>query len=163
MKPTLKTVLTDPGHLVAFGFGAGLSPFAPGTMGSIVAIPFYCLLHIVAPGWWSLVVTSIGFIVGVPISDRTGRWVGDADYGGIVWDEICAMWLVLYFVPFTVKGILAALVVFRVFDILKPWPISVVDAKIKNGLGVMLDDLLAGLLSVGVLRAVMSYYPSLLA
>ena len=117
-------------------------------MGSIIALPLYFLIHNILPNPLLALMIAAGFVIGVPICDRTGRWIGKADYGGIVWDEIVAMWLVLYFVPFTIWGAAAALVAFRFFDIAKPWPISIVDAKLKNGIGVMLDDLLAALLSI---------------
>ena len=143
MNPNPRAVLTDIGHLIAFGFGSGLSPIAPGTAGSIIAIPAYIALRNVLPPPLLMPVIAVAFIVGIPICDRTGRWVGEADHKGIVWDEIVAMWAILYCLSNTIQDIVIGFLAFRFFDIVKPWPIRIIDTRLKNGFGVMLDDLLA--------------------
>lgn len=152
-RPKPCELITDPGHLIAFGFGSGLSPLAPGTMGSLAAIPLYLgLARACLPDMLLLVIVA-AFAVGVPICSRTGHWLGEPDHPGIVWDEVVAMWVVLYTVPPSWLWYTAALCLFRLFDITKPWPIRVVDQRLKNGFGVMLDDLLAALYAIIFLAA----------
>ena len=151
MNPKPRAVLTDVGHFIAFGFGSGLSPIAPGTAGSIIAIPAFIALWNILPPSLLLPVIVVAFIVGIPICDRTGRWIGEADHKGIVWDEIVAMWAVLYCLPNTIKDIVIGFLAFRFLDIVKPWPIRIIDTRVKNGFGVMLDDLLAAIAAVGII------------
>lgn len=151
-RPGWRFVFGDAGHLIAFGFGSGLSPFAPGTAGSAAAVPLYLLL-----AYWltplQIILLSIPlFLVGIWICDRTGRAIGIADYGGIVWDEIVAMFFILATVPHEPFWWAAAFFVFRLFDIWKPFPIRTLDERLANGFGVMLDDLLAAVYSIAVLR-----------
>ena len=140
-----------PAHLIAFGFGAGLMPKAPGTWGTLVAIPFYFLALLLGGTPAVLACALLFFIVGIWASAVTGRNLGVADYGGIVVDEIAAFVLVLAFTPPGILWLLVAFVLFRIFDIVKPWPISYFDRALKGGFGVMFDDLLAALGTIALL------------
>jgi len=140
--PDWRFVVSNPAHFLAFGFGSGLAKVGPGTWGSLVAIPLHLLLMPLPFLAYLLLVAGM-FLAGIRICDVTGRALGVEDYGGIVWDEIVAMLLVLAFVPKTWGWIVAAFIAFRIFDIWKPFPIRWFDRSVHGGLGVMLDDLLA--------------------
>lgn len=150
-KPTVKLLLSHPAHFFSLGLGSGLFPVAPGTAGSILAWPLYWLLREQFSFAAFGVLIAACFAAGVWMCGLTGRALGVSDHGAIVWDEIVAVWLVMWLVPQTWLWQLAALAVFRLFDILKPWPIRVADKRFKNGFGVMFDDLLAALFSLAVL------------
>jgi phosphatidylglycerophosphatase A len=141
--PTLPFLLQHPAHFIALGFGAGLAPFAPGTFGTLVAIPIALLLDRYAgtAGFAGAIVLL--FFVGAWASAVTGRALGVADHGSIVIDEVVAFLVVLFFAGLTPLRIAIAFLLFRAFDIVKPPPIRELDASMKNGVGVMLDDLLA--------------------
>ena len=152
-KPDVRFLLRHPAHFLALGFGSGLITPAPGTWGSIAALPLAAGLHLagvqgVMLAWLALPL----FVLGVWVCGRTGRALGVADSGHIVWDEIVAMLLVLAFVPPTPLAWLMAFVAFRFFDIVKPWPIRWLDRHVHGGLGVMLDDILAGIFATVVLK-----------
>lgn len=145
--------LRNPVHWLAFGFGSGAAPRAPGTWGSLAAIPLYFLVFWLSPlFYWSFV--GLAFVVGIWLCGRTARDLRVHDHGGIVWDEFVGMWIVLGFRPDTVQGILIAFLLFRLFDILKPWPINWFDEKMPGGLGIMFDDVLAGLMALGCLALI---------
>jgi phosphatidylglycerophosphatase A len=132
-----------PGFL-AFGFGSGLSRFAPGTMGTLAAIPFAVLLkNLPVAGFWILL--CFLFVVGVFLCDVSSKRLGQHDPGGIVWDEMVAYWLTVAFIPFSWPWWVLAFVLFRFFDIVKPWPIRRVERRFGGGLGIMLDDIVAAL------------------
>ncbi len=150
LRPDGRFLLSHPAHLLAFGLGTGLSPKAPGTVGTLLGyVLFALLLPFSATIQWLVLLG--GFLLGIWACDRTGRALGVADYGGIVWDEVVAFAAVLYFVPLHWFWWLLAFGLFRLFDIIKPFPIRQVDAAVKGGLGVMLDDVLAAVYSVAVL------------
>jgi len=151
---TLKKVaLGTPSGLLAFGFGSGLSPFAPGTMGTIVAIPFaIALKSLGVVGFWLVLIVM--FVLGVKICTDVSRKLGVHDHGGIVWDEIVGYCLAVAFVPLQWQWLLAGFVLFRFFDIYKPWPIRQLDQKVSGGFGIMIDDIVAALFSVIVLAVV---------
>ncbi|HEX5126401.1 MAG TPA: phosphatidylglycerophosphatase A [Rhodocyclaceae bacterium] len=142
-RPTFKFLFSDPAHLLSLGFGSGLSRVAPGTVGSLLAWGIYVLSR----GYFSdlgfAVFLMVSIVAGVWIVARTGRALGVVDHGGIVWDEFVAVWLVLWLTPATWLWQLTAVIVFRIFDIVKPWPIRQADKRFKNGFGVMFDDILA--------------------
>ena len=142
--PTIKTLLRDPVMLLAFGFGSGLLPKAPGTAGSVVALLFMPLLSLL-PAWAYGLVIALAFGVGIAICNYADQRLEGHDHPGIVWDEFVGLWLALACVPADWTWWLSGFLIFRCFDIFKPWPISVIDRKIGGGFGVMLDDLLAGL------------------
>ena len=140
----------SPAGLLAFGFGAGLSPFAPGTMGTLVAIPFVFGLKSLDPAAYWLVLLAL-FILGVGVCSVVSRRLGVHDHGGIVWDEMVGYWIAVAFVPLQWGWLLAAFLLFRLFDIFKPWPIRQLDQKVSGGFGIMLDDVVAALFTVAVL------------
>ncbi len=145
-------VWSDPIHFLAFGFGSGLAPKAPGTFGTVAAIPVYLLLSLLAslPGY--LVITALFSVVGIWICDKTSKDLGVHDHSGIVWDEIVGYLITMILVPLTWYWVLAGFVLFRFFDILKPWPISILDKKVSGGFGIMVDDIVAGVFSLGVMH-----------
>jgi len=158
-RPDLKFLFAHPAHLIAFGFGSGLAPKAPGTVGTLLGLPLFWLVAAAAPDLPNRIILLVAaFLFGVWACARTGRALGVADHGGIVWDEIVAFALVLLFIPalpFTPAGwlwIALAFALFRLFDTLKPWPISLADARLKNGFGVMFDDLLAAGYAIAALK-----------
>ena len=139
-----RTVLTDPVHFLAFGFGTGLAPFAPGTFGSIPGlILFWLTLDF---GLYAQVGIAVALaLAGIWICGESARRIGVHDHGGIVWDEIVGMYVTLFLAPVSVVGFVLAFVLFRIMDIVKPWPIRDLDHSMQGGLGIMLDDLLAAL------------------
>ncbi len=141
--------------MLGFGFGCGLAPVAPGTFGTLPALPMAFVLYLAGiSGWWLAALCVILFVWGVRICSYTEHELGIQDYGGIVWDEIVAMLFVLAFMPFKWGWWLAAFVLFRLFDILKPWPIKWFDLRVHGGLGIMLDDVIAALFTLAVLKIV---------
>jgi phosphatidylglycerophosphatase A len=140
-----------PAHFIALGFGAGLMPVVPGTAGTLLAYPIFFLLFGTINPWAQFAVVVLMFALGVWACAITGRNLGVADHGAIVWDEVAAMLLVLMFTPFGWAWYLIAFVIFRAMDMLKPFPIRLADRKIKNGFGVMFDDLLAAIYSIAIL------------
>jgi phosphatidylglycerophosphatase A len=144
--PVWSGLWRNPVHLAAFGFGAGLSPKAPGTAGTVVAIPLYLLLqHLSVPVYAVLLLIMTG--AGIWLCGRTTRDLSVEDHPGIVWDEIVGFMLTMAAVPCTWLNIALGFVLFRLLDILKPWPISWCDRNVHGGWGIMLDDLVAGLLA----------------
>ncbi|QLI83334.1 phosphatidylglycerophosphatase A [Chitinibacter fontanus] len=156
MIPDWRFVSSHPAHFLSFGFGSGLARKAPGTWGTLVALPLMLLLQWILPNPIILAFCVPLFALGVWAAEVTGRALGVSDYGGIVIDEIIAMVMVLCFAPKTPLAWLLAFVLFRIFDIIKPWPINWVDARIKGGLGVMVDDLIAAIFAVIALLATLS-------
>jgi phosphatidylglycerophosphatase A len=146
-------ILRDPVHLVAFGFGAGLSPYAPGTFGTIVGLPFVLLM---APlGLMAQVALVLaGFLFGIYVCGASARRLGVHDHAGIVWDEVVGYAITMLAVPAEPLWLLAGFGLFRFFDIVKPWPIREADHSLKGGLGIMLDDVLAGIFAGAILYLV---------
>jgi len=149
--PTFTFLLAHPAHFLALGFGAGLSPKAPGTIGTLVGFPLFWLLAD-SPLYWAWV--GLFLVVGVWACEVTGRALGVHDHGGLVWDEVAAFLMVLPFAPPTWWGYALAFALFRLFDIWKPYPIGWLDARVPGGFGVMLDDVLAAVYVILVLLAV---------
>ncbi len=145
-----RTVLTDPVHFLAFGMGSGLAPVAPGTFGSILGVLLAWLtldLGLVV----QLCTAAAICVAGVYLCGESARRIGVHDHGGIVWDEICGMYVTLLVVPFSWPAWALAFGVFRFMDIVKPWPIRDLDHRLRGGLGIMLDDLVAALYAAGLL------------
>jgi phosphatidylglycerophosphatase A len=151
-QPNFKLLIAHPAHFFGLGFGSGLAPKAPGTFGTLVGFPLFWLIADYAFST-QLIIIAVLFIIGIYICDITGKALGVADHGGIVWDEIVAMMLVLAFTPTSWLGWLIAFCLFRLFDIWKPFPIRQFDAKLKNGFGVMFDDLLAAIFAIACILA----------
>ena len=158
VKPGWRFLLSHPAHLLSFGFGSGLARKAPGTFGTLVAFPLYWGLSLRLTDLGILLFLVLAFAIGVWICGITGKALGVADYGGIVWDEIVAFLLVLFFTPPGWEWSLLAFALFRLFDIVKPPPIRYFDSNWHGGLGVMFDDLLAAgytLLCLAVVKSVL--------
>ena len=142
-RPGIHFAFSHPAHFLAFGFGTGLARFAPGTVGTLVAFPIYWLTAPVYPPAVMLALVAVLFAIGVWACDITGRHLGIADHGGMVWDEVVAFLLVLIVCPDDPWWQAAAFVLFRIFDVLKPPPIRQAEVRFKGGFGVMFDDILA--------------------
>lgn len=141
--PTLGFLFHHPAHFIALGFGAGLAPMAPGTFGTLLAIPIAALLRAyVSDAVFAGAILAFG-VLGIWAAGVAGRNLGAPDHGAIVWDEVVAFLAVLFFVGDDRLSVAIAFLLFRLFDIVKPPPIRQLDAALKNGFGVMLDDLLA--------------------
>jgi phosphatidylglycerophosphatase A len=157
----LRFVLRHPAHFIATSGGVGLIPFAPGTFGTLVALPVFWWVGprvIDEPAIYLGAVAAL-FALGVWACEVTGRNLGSADHGSMVWDETVAFLLVLFFTPVYSYWQAAAFVLFRLFDIAKPPPIRYYERTFKGGLGVMIDDLMAAgytLLVLAAARAVVS-------
>lgn len=134
---------------IAFGFGSGLLTKAPGTMGTLAAVPVALLVN--ALGISLLWFSFLTFWLGVWVCSRVTRALEIEDYGGIVWDEMVGFWLVVAFVPQHWAWYIGAFALFRGFDILKPWPISALEEAFEGGFGIMLDDVLAAVYAILVL------------
>lgn len=148
-------LLRQPVHLFAFGFGAGLLPRAPGTFGTLIAVPivafvmqFGLAIHVAF--------TIAACVIGVYICGESARRLGVHDHPGIVWDEIAGFAVTMLAVPLDWRWLAAAFVLFRFFDIVKPWPIREADHSLGGGLGIMLDDVMAGVFAAAILFAIRS-------
>jgi phosphatidylglycerophosphatase A len=154
---TPKQIMTDPILFLAFGFGSGLAKKAPGTCGTLAAVPLYLLIAQTGNLIYSLA-TIVATIVGIWICDKAAEKLGEHDFGGIVWDEIAGYLITLWFIPFSWLNVVLGFILFRFFDILKPWPIKVADRKVKGGFGIMLDDVLAGVFANLVLVLILGWW-----
>ena len=146
-------LLLNPLHFLSFGFGAGLSPRAPGTCGTLIAVPLY-IGFADLPLTWYFLLLLIAFGVGVIICEYTSRAMGVHDHPGIVWDEFVGYWITMVGVPPDWLWIFLGFVLFRTFDIWKPWPVKVADRTLKGGFGIMFDDVLAGIYALICLHLV---------
>ena len=144
-------VFRDWRHGLAFGFGSGLARHAPGTFGTLLAIPFYLVLAALPPWLYALTVVA-AFALGCWVCDLVCRELGVHDHGGIVFDEFVGYWITMFLLPPTLGWVLAGFVAFRVFDIWKPWPIRWFDRNVRGGFGVMFDDVVAGGFACAVLH-----------
>ena len=137
------TLLKNPVHFLALGFGSGLAPKAPGTFGTLMAVPIYLAIKDLELSLFLAIITFVT-IVGVFICERSSKLLGVHDHPGIVWDEFAGFLITMIAVPFDWLWLLLGFILFRFFDIVKPWPIKSVDAKMQGGLGIMMDDVIAG-------------------
>lgn len=158
MKPNLRFLLSDPAHFVALGFGSGLWPKGPGTAGTLAGWLLFPFIRapLSEPLFAGLLIAS--FLFGILACERTGRSLGVSDPGCIVWDEIVAIWLVLWLTPDTLLWQAVAFGLFRFFDIVKPQPIRWVDAHAHGGFGVMIDDILAAGYTLVVLALLVRFF-----
>ncbi|MCG9659499.1 phosphatidylglycerophosphatase A [Vibrio mediterranei] len=144
--------LKNPWHLLATGFGSGLSPVVPGTMGTLAAIPLYLLLAQLPLSMY-LTAVLLSCIIGIKICQVTSDDMGVHDHGSIVWDEFAGFWITMAIVPALKlpiddwKWLLTGFVLFRFFDMVKPWPIGWLDKRVHGGLGIMIDDIVAGVMA----------------
>lgn len=142
-RPSLKFLLAHPAHFFALGCGSGLAPKAPGTFGTLFAWLSFCFFSGYFSDFQLLLVIALSYLWGIWFIDKTGQALGDPDHGSIVWDEIVPFWLVLLMTPSDWLWQLTAFGLFRLFDIKKPQPARYFDEHVKNGFGVMADDLVA--------------------
>ena len=149
--------MTNPIHFLAFGFGSGLAPFAPGTFGTLAAIPLYLALTLLSLPVYLLVVAVV-CVVGIWICGKSSEKLGVHDHGGIVWDEFAGFFVTMIAAPSGWLWVVIGFVLFRLFDIWKPWPISILDKKVDGGLGIMIDDIVAGIYALVCLQFI--YYLS---
>lgn len=156
MKITWQFLFAHPAHFLALGFGSGLSPKAPGTAGTIASIPIWFWLAEQSLLFQSVFLAAT-FFIGIYFCDKTGKDLGVQDHGAIVWDEFVGFWLTMMFAPAGFLWLLVGFFLFRLFDIWKPWPINYLDKHVHGGLGVMLDDVLAGVFA-GLLLYLVSIF-----
>ena len=152
-----KAVLSSPIHFAAFGFGSGLAPFAPGTFGTLAAVPLYLLfqsLDIVS----YCIITAIVCAVGIWLCGRSSEMLGVHDHGGIVWDEFAGYFITMIAAPTGWLWIIIGFVLFRILDIWKPWPIKWADQKVEGGLGIMLDDIIAGFIALLIMQVAAYFF-----
>ena len=150
-RPLWRLMVQHPAHILALGFGAGLVPLAPGTAGTLLAFPIYWLLAPHVRDVWFIAMLAVLFAIGVWACEVTGRAIGKADHGALVWDEVVAFLLVLFFTPAHAAWQAYAFVLFRIFDIFKPPPIRYYDRTLRGGFGVMFDDAIAAFYTLIVL------------
>lgn len=149
--PINPALLRHPVHFLSLGFGSGLAPKAPGTFGTLAAIPLWWLL--VQTPWWSYTLfTLLAALLGIYFCGQTSKALGVHDHSGIVWDEVAGLLFTMWLLPATWISLVAGFALFRLLDIWKPWPIRWLDQKVHGGLGIMLDDLLAGAMACLILH-----------
>jgi len=148
---TASEILKDPVLLLAFGFGSGLAKKMPGTLGTLAAIPLYLLLMQTPVAVYGIF-TLLSVVFGILICEQASKKLDVHDFGGIVWDEIAGFLVTMIGLPFSWQSLLAGFVLFRLFDIVKPWPIKWLDKHVEGGLGIMMDDVLAGVFAALILR-----------
>ena len=142
----------NPVHLLALGFGSGAAPKAPGTCGTLVAVILYWPLSQLNLNQYLLMVL-VTCVVGIYLCGKTAEDLGVHDHGSIVWDEFAGFWITMIAAPVGWVWVLVGFVLFRFFDIIKPWPINWIDKKVTGGLGIMLDDVVAGVMAALVLQS----------
>ncbi len=147
-------LLRHPWHFFSLGFGSGLAPFAPGTFGTLAAIPLYYLCRDLSLENYLLLI-AVAFAIGVYWCDFTSKALGVHDHSGIVWDEIVGFFITMIAVPFSMVNIVIGFLLFRLFDIWKPWPIKWLDEKVSGGFGIMIDDVLAGIFALACLHGIL--------
>jgi phosphatidylglycerophosphatase A len=148
-----RAILTDPFHFLAFGFGSGFIPYAPGTAGTLAAIPIFVVVQAL-PIPIYIAVAAIMLLVGIWICGRASVALGVHDHSGIVWDEIVGFLVAMMASPAGWRWIILGALLFRILDITKPWPVSLVDRRLGGGVGIMLDDMIAGIYSLLIIQAV---------
>ena len=148
--------LKNPLHFLALGFGSGLAAKAPGTFGTLAAVPLYLLLAQLPLSWY-LAVTLVCVLAGIYICDKAAKDMGVHDHGAIVWDEVTGLLITMIAAPAGLMWLIVGFVLFRLFDIIKPWPIRWLDAKVEGGFGIMIDDVLAGIFALVCLQVIVVF------
>ncbi len=147
-------LLLNPAHLLSLGFGSGLSPKMPGTMGTVIGVLIYLVLPSV--DWKIYLGIVLGtFLIGIFLCGYTAKALNVHDHPGIVWDEIVGYFITMFMVPKEWMWILLGFILFRIFDIWKPWPISIADKRLKGGFGIMLDDVIAGIFALIIIQIIL--------
>lgn len=148
-----KLSLANPIHLISLGFGSGLAPKAPGTFGTLAAIPLLLLVGLLQFNWWQqLILLVVMTLVGIACCAYSAKAMGVHDHPAIVWDEIVGYFIAMYALPHQWPWLLAAFVLFRILDISKPGPVGWCDRQLHGGSGIMLDDVVAGILTALILH-----------
>lgn len=151
-----RELLKRPVCFLGLGFGSGLAPKAPGTFGTVAALPIYWLIKDLPLAIY-LVITLLAFIAGIWICQQSADWLGKDDPSAVVWDEIVGYLITMIAAPSGWQWIVLGFVLFRLFDIVKPWPISWADKSLHGGLGIMVDDVIAGLFA-GIILQLLYFY-----
>lgn len=155
------TLLFNPIHFLSLGFGSGLSPYAPGTAGTLAAIPLYWLMAPLSLEIYLGIVVLL-FIVGIYLCQQTTDKLGSHDHSAIVWDEVVGYLLTMTAVPFDWRWAIVGFFLFRLFDVWKPWPVRHLDRRVEGGLGIMLDDVGAAVYAALSLQAMLYLFEDLL-
>ncbi|MDP7593898.1 MAG: phosphatidylglycerophosphatase A [Litorilituus sp.] len=145
--------LANPIQFLALGFGSGLAPKAPGTFGTLAAIPLYFILSTLTTSFYALAVLFMT-IAGFYICGKAADDLGVHDHPAIVWDEFVGFLITMFMVPISWQSLTLGFILFRLFDIIKPWPISFIDKKVSGGFGIMIDDVLAGIFSLIIMQLI---------
>jgi len=153
-----KLSLTNPFHFLALGFGSGLAPKAPGTFGTLAALPLYWLMMDLSLAVY-VAITLVVTIGGFWICDRAAKDMQVHDHGAIVWDEVAGMLITMIAAPISITSLVVGFALFRFFDIIKPWPIKLLDRHVKGGFGIMIDDVLAGVFAAICLQLIHWQWP----
>ena len=156
--PLPSSIWTDPLLLLACGLGSGAARFAPGTFGTLVAIPLYWFIQPLSVLYYAML-TVVFFIVGIGLCGYAARKLGVHDHPGIVWDEVVGYLVTMFMAPAGITWIIIGFMLFRLFDIWKPWPIGWLDAKVGGGFGIMIDDVLAGIYAAALLQLLVFLLP----
>ena len=135
--------ILNPIHFLALGFGSGLVPKAPGTFGTLAAVPLVVLMSSISNVYLAVIILLMS-VFGIYICGKAAADAGIHDHGAIVWDEIVGLLITMFMMPISWQSILTGFILFRFFDILKPWPISYLDKNCHGGFGIMIDDIVAG-------------------
>lgn len=147
-----RQLFAHPANFLSMGFGTGLARYAPGTVGTLVALPIFFVMPKANPLFY-LGVLILLFCIGIWCCGCSAGLLGTHDHPAIVYDEVVGMLLVLFLLPPSLVWLVLAFLLFRFFDIVKPWPIGWVDRRVDGGMGIMLDDILAGIMAWLVLHA----------
>jgi phosphatidylglycerophosphatase A len=150
-------MLKNPIHFLSLGFGSGLLPRAPGTFGTLAALPLYIILVQLTSEQVYLIATTTGLVLGFYFCEYTTRALGVQDHPAIVWDEIIGFLITMLFIVPDLTSVVLGFFLFRVFDIFKPWPISVIDSRVKGGIGVMLDDVIAAGFALAAMHLIAAF------
>lgn len=156
-KLDIKFLFAHPAHFFSLGFGSGLFPKAPGTAGTVVGIPVYLLLAAYLDSTQYAIATAVVIVFGFWVCGITERAIGEHDHGSIVWDEIAGYLITMFLAPTTWWSVLAGFLLFRLFDIWKPYPISWVEQRFNGGVGTMMDDVVAGLFAWLALQMILYF------
>lgn len=154
-------LLLNPIHFLSLGFGSGLSPYAPGTAGTLAAIPLFWLMAPLRLELYLGLVVLL-FIIGIFLCQQTTDKLGAHDHSAIVWDEVVGYLLTMVAVPFDWRWVILGFFLFRLFDVWKPWPVRILDRRVGGGLGIMLDDVGAAVYAALSLQAILYIYEGML-
>ena len=151
-----KLSLKNPIHFLALGFGSGLAAKAPGTFGTLAAVPLVYLMSFLSLDIF-IAITVLSTLIGIYICDKAAKDMDVHDHGAIVWDEVAGLMITMIAAPAGLVWMVVGFALFRFFDILKPWPIRWLDAKVHGGFGIMIDDVLAGIFSLICLQLLVHF------